>query len=106
MPRPADHSALPLAAIRTLNRERAVTVMITSHDMPDLEHLRARIVLLNGGEIAYDGSFDALRPLARQCSPSMSRHSGPPYSKLARRSRRSVAPSKPIESYVASPGYR
>src|SRR5262249_56679973 len=38
-----------LEAIRTLNRERAVTVMITSHDMPDLEQLRARIVLLNEG---------------------------------------------------------
>jgi ABC-2 type transport system ATP-binding protein len=35
--------------------------MITSHDMPDLEQLRARIVLLNGGAIAYDGSFEELR---------------------------------------------
>ena len=50
-----------LDAIRTLNRERAVTVMITSHDMPDLEQLRARIVLLNRGAIAYDGSFEELR---------------------------------------------
>ena len=50
-----------LEAIRMLNRERAVTVMITSHDMPDLEQLRARIVLLNQGAIAYDGSFDDLR---------------------------------------------
>jgi ABC-2 type transport system ATP-binding protein len=50
-----------LEAIRMLNRERAVTVMITSHDMPDLEQLRARIVLLNQGAIAYDGSFEELR---------------------------------------------
>ena len=50
-----------LEAIRTLNRERAVTVMITSHDMPDLEQLRARIVLLNEGAIAFDGSFEDLR---------------------------------------------
>jgi ABC-2 type transport system ATP-binding protein len=50
-----------LDAIRTLNRERAVTVMITSHDMPDLEQLRARIVLLNEGAIAFDGSFEDLR---------------------------------------------
>jgi viologen exporter family transport system ATP-binding protein len=50
-----------LEAIRTLNRERGVTVMITSHDMPDLEQLRARIVLLNEGAIAFDGSFDQLR---------------------------------------------
>jgi ABC-2 type transport system ATP-binding protein len=50
-----------LEAIRTLNRERAMTVMITSHDMPDLEQLRARIVLLNDGAIAFDGSFEDLR---------------------------------------------
>jgi ABC-2 type transport system ATP-binding protein len=50
-----------LEAIRTLNRERGVTVMITSHDMPDLEQLRARIVLLNEGAISFDGSFDDLR---------------------------------------------
>ena len=50
-----------LEAIRMLNRERSMTVMITSHDMPDLEHLRARIVLLNEGSIAFDGSFDELR---------------------------------------------
>jgi len=50
-----------LEAIRMLNRERAVTVMITSHDMPDLEQLRARIVLLNEGTIAFDGSFEDLR---------------------------------------------
>jgi ABC-2 type transport system ATP-binding protein len=50
-----------LEAIRTLNRERGVTVMVTSHDMSDLEELRARIVLINRGEIAYDGSFEDLR---------------------------------------------
>ncbi|HEY4025118.1 MAG TPA: ATP-binding cassette domain-containing protein, partial [Candidatus Dormibacteraeota bacterium] len=46
-----------LEAIRTLNRERAMTVMITSHDMSDLEQLHARIVFLNEGAIAFDGSF-------------------------------------------------
>ena len=50
-----------LAAIRTLNSERGVTVIVTSHDMPDLEQLRPRIVLLNQGAIAFDGSFDDLR---------------------------------------------
>ena len=50
-----------LEAIRMLNRERGLTVMITSHDMSDLEQLRARIVFLNDGAIAYDGSFDVLR---------------------------------------------
>lgn len=50
-----------LEAIRTLNRELGLTVIITSHDMPDLEQLGARIVLLNEGSIAFDGSFADLR---------------------------------------------
>ncbi|HEX4214631.1 MAG TPA: ATP-binding cassette domain-containing protein [Candidatus Dormibacteraeota bacterium] len=50
-----------LGAIRDLNAERGVTVMITSHDMPDLEQLRARVVMLHRGDIAFDGSFDELR---------------------------------------------
>src|SRR5262249_27607201 len=50
-----------LEAISTLNRERGVTVMITSHDIPALEQLRTRIVLLNKGAIAFDGSFEDLR---------------------------------------------
>jgi ABC-2 type transport system ATP-binding protein len=50
-----------LEAIRKLNSERGVTVVITSHDMPDLEQLRARIVMLNDGAIAFDGSFAELR---------------------------------------------
>ena len=50
-----------LEAIRALNRDAGMTVMITSHDMADLEQLRARIVLLNQGAIAFDGSFAELR---------------------------------------------
>ncbi|MSQ24463.1 MAG: hypothetical protein EXR58_07975 [Chloroflexi bacterium] len=32
----------------------------TSHDMGDLEQLAGRIVLINHGEIAYDGTFAGL----------------------------------------------
>lgn len=50
-----------LGAIRDLNAERGVTVMITSHDMPDLEQLRARVVMLHRGDVTFDGSFEELR---------------------------------------------
>jgi ABC-2 type transport system ATP-binding protein len=50
-----------LQCIRDLNAERGATIMITSHDMPDLEQLRARVVMLHHGDIAFDGSFDELR---------------------------------------------
>ncbi len=35
--------------------------MVTSHDMSDLEQLARRIVLIDRGQMAYDGSFDRLR---------------------------------------------
>jgi len=50
-----------LQFIKELNREKNVTVMVTSHDMADLEMLSTRIVMIDHGRIAYDGSFDQLR---------------------------------------------
>jgi ABC-2 type transport system ATP-binding protein len=50
-----------LRAIKELNRERRITVVVTSHDMGDLEELAGRIVLVHRGSIAFDGRFDQLR---------------------------------------------
>ncbi len=47
--------------IKNLNREQGVTVMITSHDMDELEQLAGRIVMIDRGRIAFDGPFDELR---------------------------------------------
>ena len=50
-----------LQFIKDLNREKQVTVMVTSHDMSDLEQLASRIVMIDHGKLAYDGDFDRLR---------------------------------------------
>ncbi len=50
-----------LTFVKDLNRERQMTVMVTSHDMNDLEQLAGRIVLIHRGRIAFDGDFDRLR---------------------------------------------
>ena len=50
-----------LGFIKDLNREQGVTVMVTSHDMSDLEQLAGRIVMIHRGQIAFDGDFDRLR---------------------------------------------
>jgi ABC-2 type transport system ATP-binding protein len=47
--------------IKNINREKGVTVMITSHDMDELEQLAGRIVMIDRGRIAYDGPFERLR---------------------------------------------
>ncbi|MEW6755473.1 MAG: ATP-binding cassette domain-containing protein [Candidatus Latescibacterota bacterium] len=50
-----------LEFIMQLNRERQVTVLLTSHDMDELEQLAGRIVLIDRGRIAFDGDFGQLR---------------------------------------------
>jgi ABC-2 type transport system ATP-binding protein len=52
-----------LSFIQQLNREHGVTVVVTSHDMAELEQLAGRIVLLHEGQIAFDGPFSELRGL-------------------------------------------
>lgn len=50
-----------LQFIQELNRRQQVTVMVTSHDMSDLEQLAGRIVMIDRGRIAFDGDFARLR---------------------------------------------
>ena len=46
--------------IRELNRERGTTVILTTHDMQDIEALTKRILLIGKGRILLDGSLEAL----------------------------------------------
>jgi len=50
-----------LQFVKDLNRQHRVTVMLTSHDMSDLEQLAERIVMIDKGRLAFDGDFDRLR---------------------------------------------
>lgn len=47
--------------LKRINKECGTTVVVTSHDMDDLEEMAQRMVLLNKGRIAFDGNFDELR---------------------------------------------
>jgi|GEM_PF-79752 len=50
--------------LKDLNREKQTTILVTSHDMDDLEEMARRIILVSKGHIAYDGSFGDLRTAA------------------------------------------
>jgi len=50
-----------LGFLKELNRDLGTTVIVTSHDMSELEQLAGRIVMLHEGQIAFDGDFSALR---------------------------------------------
>lgn len=47
--------------IRHLNKERRVTVVLTTHDMDDIESLCNRVIILNEGQIYLDGALSILR---------------------------------------------
>lgn len=47
--------------IRRLNRERGVTVILTTHDMDDIEALCTRVMVIGQGQILSDGTLEALR---------------------------------------------
>ena len=49
--------------IREINREEGTTVILTTHDMNDIEALTDRILLIGKGHILYDGGLGNLRGL-------------------------------------------
>ena len=47
--------------IKRFNRERGVTVILTTHDMDDIEALCTRVMVIGEGRILSDGTLEALR---------------------------------------------
>lgn len=47
--------------LAALNKERDVTVLLTTHDLADIEHLCKRIIVIDHGLVMYDGDLNALR---------------------------------------------
>jgi ABC-2 type transport system ATP-binding protein len=47
--------------IKRINRERETTVILTTHDMDDIEALCSRIMVISKGRILSDGTVDELR---------------------------------------------
>ncbi len=47
--------------IKTINQEKKVTVILTTHDMSDIEALAKRIILIGKGQILLDGTLSELK---------------------------------------------
>ena len=76
------------AFLAEVNRQRGTTIMITSHDMDDIEALCDRVMVIDHGELQFDGD---LPDLVRQVQP---------------RKQVRVAYAQPIDSRDIPPGAR
>ena len=46
--------------LTTVNRERDVTVLLTTHDLSDIERLCRRLLIIDHGRVIYDGGLEEL----------------------------------------------
>ena len=47
--------------IKQMNKETKLTVILTTHDMSDIDALTNKIILIGRGQILYNGSFSAIK---------------------------------------------
>jgi len=47
--------------IKEINKKRKVTIILTSHDMADIELLAERLIVIGHGCILYDGTFNGIK---------------------------------------------
>ncbi|MFI6766887.1 ATP-binding cassette domain-containing protein [Streptomyces sp. NPDC050355] len=50
--------------LREVNAERGTTVLLTTHDLTDIEQLCRRVMVIDHGHLVYDGGLDGLRAAA------------------------------------------
>lgn len=65
--------------IKEINEQKKVTILLTTHDIGDIEYLARRLILLDQGKVHYDGGIDefvaryaAEKVLSIQLNPSCS----------------------------------
>jgi ABC-2 type transport system ATP-binding protein len=47
--------------IQHLNQQRGVTIVLTTHDIADIEKLCKRVIIIDKGQLIYDGSLTAIK---------------------------------------------
>lgn len=51
--------------IKETNRDRKTTIILTTHDMTDVEQLASRVIVINHGQMIYDGGLAGLQQTYR-----------------------------------------
>ena len=50
-------------AIKKINSEQNTTIVLTTHDMLDIESLADKIIMIDKGKLAFQGSIEKLRSM-------------------------------------------
>ncbi|MFA5303243.1 MAG: ATP-binding cassette domain-containing protein [Candidatus Nanoarchaeia archaeon] len=48
--------------LKKINDEEKTTIILTSHDLSEIENLCKRLIIINNGKIVYDGDFSKIKP--------------------------------------------
>lgn len=48
--------------LKKINQEEKTTIILTSHDLAEVENLCKRLIIINHGKIFYDGDFAKIKP--------------------------------------------
>ncbi|MEV7185370.1 ATP-binding cassette domain-containing protein [Kitasatospora sp. NPDC093102] len=51
--------------LREVNRDRGTTVLLTTHDLTDIEQLCGRVMVIDHGRVVYDGGLEGLHTTGR-----------------------------------------
>lgn len=62
--------------IRKINAEQKITVILTTHDMQDIQALANRVILIGKGRVLMDGTLEDMRRAAQQSAGNDSHGSG------------------------------
>lgn len=62
--------------IKKMNREHKTTVILTTHDMQDIEAIAERVILIGKGQILLDGTLSDLRLATRDAEKEPAEGSG------------------------------
>ena len=52
--------------IKYINKEFSTTIILTTHDMDDIEHLAGRVIVISNGEIVFDDSLKKLQRIGSE----------------------------------------
>lgn len=50
--------------LREINREMGVTILLTTHDLKEIEELCKRVIILDKGKVVFDGSLETIKGMS------------------------------------------